>query len=295
MEVANMNLKQLKYFITIADEGSISAAARKLYMSQPPLSAQLKLLEDELGCALFERGARKIALTEAGRVLYRRAKVMLDMERITAEEVISCAERDKGTVRIGIVSSVVCSIAVPQIKKFSEIHENIHFEITEANTYELIEKLKAGIISMAIIRTPFLNEGLEQIVLADDSIIAVGKRGCMPDADTILLEHLADKKIIMYRRWEPILREKFSKKGLSPDCVCINDDARTSLSLAESGLGITIVPSSAAAECSESLLRAKIEDCAIESQIRLVYSNTAHISECAGKFIDFLRTKWKSA
>lgn len=291
MEVVNMNLKQLKYFIAVADEGIISAAARKLYMSQPPLSAQLKLLEEELGCALFERGARKITLTDAGRVLYRRASVMLDMERITAEEVRLCAERDKGTVRIGIVSSVVCSIAVPQIKRFSEIHGNVRFEITEANTYELIEKLKAGIISMAIIRTPFLSEGLEQIVLADDSIIAVGRKDCMPDADTISLEQLADKKIIMYRRWEPILREKFSEKGLSPDCICINDDARTSLSLAESGLGIAIVPSSAAGECPDSLIRAKIEDCGIDSQIRLVYSSSAHISECAGKFIDFFTDK----
>lgn len=286
-----MNLKQLKYFIAVADEGSISAAARKLYMSQPPLSAQLKLLEEELGCALFERGARKITLTDAGRVLYRRASVMLDMERITAEEVRLCAERDKGTVRIGIVSSVVCSIAVPQIKRFSKIHGNVRFEITEANTYELIEKLKAGIISMAIIRTPFLSEGLEQVVLADDSIIAVGRKDCMPDADTISLEQLANKKIIMYRRWEPILRKQFSEKGLSPDCICINDDARTSLSLAESGLGIAIVPSSAAGECPDCLTRAKIEDCGIDSQIRLVYSSTAHISECAGKFIDFFTDK----
>lgn len=283
-----MNLKQLQYFVTAVDEGSISAAAKRLYMSQPPLSTQLKALEEELGCVLFERGSRKITPTDAGKVLYERATVMLEMERITSDEVRSCSQQDKGTVRIGIVSSVVCSIAVPQISKFAQKNENVQFEITEANTYQLIQKLKSGIISMAIIRTPFVDDGFEQISLADDSIIAVGRKSDMPEGDSISIEKLAECKIIMYRRWEAILREKFAEKGLIPDCVCINDDARTALSLAESGLGIAIAPASAVTVCPETLTRRKIEGCDINSQIRLVYIAAAHMAQAAKEFIDFL-------
>ena len=68
-----MDLKQLRYFTTVAEEGTISAAAKKLFMSQPPLSTQMKLLEQELGCSLFERGQKHIRLTETGRLLYDRA------------------------------------------------------------------------------------------------------------------------------------------------------------------------------------------------------------------------------
>ncbi len=68
-----MDLKQLQYFATVAKEGNISKAAKALHISQPPLSIQLKHLEEELGCVLFERGAREVELTEAGLLLYNRA------------------------------------------------------------------------------------------------------------------------------------------------------------------------------------------------------------------------------
>ena len=78
-----MELKQIYYFKTVADEGTISAAARKLNMSQPPLSSQMHLLEQELGSILFERGSRKIQLTEAGLLFYEMAKTMLELIRVT--------------------------------------------------------------------------------------------------------------------------------------------------------------------------------------------------------------------
>ena len=74
-----MDLKQLRYFVTVVESGSISAAARKLYMTQPPLSAQMQALEQELGCPLLERGARRVELTDAGRRLYERAKTLLEL------------------------------------------------------------------------------------------------------------------------------------------------------------------------------------------------------------------------
>ena len=84
-----MDLKQLLYFVTISDEGNISNAAKKLYLTQPPLSYQMKLLEDELNCTLFERGTRNIKLTDEGQLLYQRAKDILDLTSITKDELLS--------------------------------------------------------------------------------------------------------------------------------------------------------------------------------------------------------------
>ena len=81
-----MDFHQLQYFVAIAESGSITAAAKKLFLSQPPLSMQMKRLEKELGCVLFLRGAREVQLTEAGKLLYTRAKSMLELRRITEEE-----------------------------------------------------------------------------------------------------------------------------------------------------------------------------------------------------------------
>ena len=81
-----MNFKQLEYFVAVADAGSISSAARSLHISQPPLSTQMHLLEEELGQSLFERGSRSIKLTDAGRFFYERAQSILDMAEGTRKE-----------------------------------------------------------------------------------------------------------------------------------------------------------------------------------------------------------------
>lgn len=104
-----MELKQLSYFVAVAEEGSITAAARRLYISQPPLSTQMKLLEQELGCQLFERGRSAIRLTEQGAILYRHALTLLEISRAARDEVLSSTGEVRGTLRLGVVSSVVSS------------------------------------------------------------------------------------------------------------------------------------------------------------------------------------------
>ena len=100
-----MDLKQLEYFVTVINEGTISSAARKLNLSQPPLSAQMKSLEQEIGSQLFFRGPRQIELTEAGRILYERSKDILDLSSRTLQELSDYREGKSGVLRIGIVSS----------------------------------------------------------------------------------------------------------------------------------------------------------------------------------------------
>ena len=92
-----MDLRQLSYFTAIVDEGSISAAAKKLHISQPPLSNQMKSLEAELGVTLFERGLRSITLTDAGKLMYERANTILDMASAAKMEIDSLGNGLRGT------------------------------------------------------------------------------------------------------------------------------------------------------------------------------------------------------
>ena len=102
-----MDLKQLSYFVKIVEEGSISGAAKKLFMSQPPLSSQMKLLETELDCTLFERGSRTIRLTEAGETLYNYSRSLLQLSNVAKQETMNAARHFNGVLRIGIVSSLI--------------------------------------------------------------------------------------------------------------------------------------------------------------------------------------------
>ena len=100
-----MDVKQLEYFRAIVDAGTISGAARVLHMTQPPLSYQVKMLEEELQVQLFLRGTKKITLTEAGKTLYDRAGSLLTMADITKREVIKASQA--ATIHIGFTPSTV--------------------------------------------------------------------------------------------------------------------------------------------------------------------------------------------
>lgn len=244
-----MDIRQLLYFTTIAEEGSISAAAKKLHLSQPPLSYQMKLLEEELHLPLIERSARGIALTEAGRVLYKRAQGILELSELTRKEMLAMASDFTGTLHIGTVSSSGASLLGWRIPAFHQKYPQIGFAIHEGNTFELMEMLESGLIELAIVRTPFHNDQLNCLYLSPEPMIAAGAASFfpagMPSGQPISLELLGHAPVILYRRFEKILLSLCEQKGITPQVFCIADDARTTLMWAEAGLGVAVVPQSA--------------------------------------------------
>lgn len=244
-----MDIRQLLYFTTIAEEGSISAAAKKLHLSQPPLSYQMKLLEEELHLPLIERSARGIALTEAGRVLYKRAQGILELSELTRKEMLAMASGFTGTLHIGTVSSSGASLLGWRIPAFHQKYPQIGFAIHEGNTFELMEMLESGLIELAIVRTPFHNDQLNCLYLSPEPMIVAGAASFfpagMPSGQPISLELLGHAPVILYRRFEKILLSLCEQKGITPQVFCIADDARTTLMWAEAGLGVAVVPQSA--------------------------------------------------
>ena len=244
-----MELRQLEYFCKIADTGSVSEAARRLNMAQPPLSYQMKLLEEELHLPLIERSARGIALTEAGRVLYKRAQGILELSELTRKEMLAMASGFTGTLHIGTVSSSGASLLGWRIPAFHQKYPQIGFAIHEGNTFELMEMLESGLIELAIVRTPFHNDQLNCLYLSPEPMIAAGAASFfpagMPSGQPISLELLGHAPVILYRRFEKILLSLCEQKGITPQVFCIADDARTTLMWAEAGLGVAVVPQSA--------------------------------------------------
>lgn len=282
-----MDLKQLRYFVTVAEEGTISAAAKRLYMSQPPLSTQMKLLENELGCSLFERGQKHIRLTETGKLLYDRAQNLLKMESSIRQDIEACSRNERDTIRLGVVSSVICTRAGEWISAFLAENSGVRFEIYESNTYSLLEKLRGDIIHAALVRTPFPEAEFAIHSLAKEKMNVVCPKNTISGEITMKL--LSEQPLILYRRWENILRQTFSHMGLEPHYICLCDDARTAVDLAERNAGISFVPASAAglvhperADCFE------ITDCPIESEIVLVYKENTYFPESVKRFTEFL-------
>lgn len=284
-----MDIRQLRYFLAIAEEGQISSAAKKLRMAQPPLSQQLKLLEEELGVRLVERGPRSIQLTDAGAILRNRAQEIVELTDAAAREMGDLAKGMTGTLNIGTVSSSGEALLKAGLAEFHKAYAGVKYEIREGNTFAIIEMLNRGIVEVGIVRTPFkaLNLGCKHT--APEPMIAVmtPELDWTPDKPAIALEELADRPLIIYHRFESLIYENCLKRGFEPSFFCRNDDARTTLYWANEGLGIGIVPRSAFGLGSNRNLRFKEIGCReLETSVAAVWVKDKYLSSLASKFIE---------
>lgn len=287
-----MDIKQLKYFLTIAEEEQITSAAKKLNMSQPPLSYQLKTLEDELGVRLVDRGSKKIHLTDAGQVLRNRAEQIVELTEVTYKELRDLSKGMQGTLSIGTVSSSGPTLFDKRLKIFHDVYPLVNFEIYEGNTYKIIEYLHRGLIQIGIVRTPFNMDGFNYILADPEPMVAVMSESLDWDNknEKISLLELKDKPLIVYRRFEALIKERCESAGFEPKFFCKNDDARTTLLWAASGLGIGIVPYSAINLVPNNNLKLKIiDDSFLKSQIAAIWLKDKYISTSAKHFLDIFR------
>lgn len=282
-----MDMKQLTYFLAIVEEGNISAAAKKLHLSQPPLSHQLKLLEEDLGLQLVERGPRSIRLTPAGKILYKRAQNILDLAGLTRKEIQDLGRGESGTLHLGTVSSSGAALLDWRMGEFHRQYPQVTFEIHEGNTFELLELLASGIIELAVVRTPFHQESVECVYLDKEPMIAAGLPAFLDNGrDTVTLRELADKPLIYYRRFERNLLAAFDRVGRPPCVLCKADDARTSLMWAEAGLGVAVAPLSAYRIMPHRNIRyQRISDPQLETQIAAIWRKGGYLTSPAKSFL----------
>lgn len=282
-----INSKQLYYFTVVAESGSFTSAAKKLGLSQPPLSKQIILLEESLGVKLFDRSSRKTELTEAGGFLYSRSTDILSMMEAVRAELRHFPSADRGILKLGTISSSG-NMLRSLLKSFCTSHPNVKFDITEGNTYELLEKLKSGIVECAIIRTPFNPEGLECAYGQEEPLMAMGFPSYfsgLPERK-IRLTELSGKPLIYYRRFESIISLAFENIGVEPDIFCRNDDARTCIQWAKTGLGVALVPESISkTENHLDLALREIDSEDTVTRMAAVYKKNDYVSNIAREFV----------
>jgi DNA-binding transcriptional LysR family regulator len=175
-----MDIRIMEYYLAIIREGNISAAAEALHVSQSALSRQIKDLEEELGVKLFERGSRRIKLTEEGMILRRRAEEMVRLMQITGSEISRVRSSLTGEVHIGAGES----LAFHHLSRIAgEIHReypDIRFTITSGDTADLMDQLDNGLIDVALVFTDYDHSQYQGIRLPDDDRLGLLMRKDSP-------------------------------------------------------------------------------------------------------------------
>lgn len=285
-----MEIKQLRNFITIVEEGNISRAAKRLNMAQPPLSIQIRQLEEELNCTLFERGSRNIVLTDAGTLLFEKAKTIVTITEQIPDELLGL-ENFSGILHLGIISSVSTLLPTTILPNFAKKYPKFRFDLYERNTYQLIDALFSNVIDLAIVRTPFLNSGLTCYPIRKEHMYAIGHSSYFSSVSskTIPFQELDNKPLLIYRRWEDILQKYSKASDITPEIFGMSDDARTTLSLANASLGIGIVPASILpTSLPNGIVAKEIVSPTLSSEITLIHIKDKNLSNAAKSFVYFV-------
>lgn len=296
-----MTLKQLTYFLKIAETGNLTKAATELNMSQPPLSYQLKLLEDELGVSLFIREPHSMKITDEGVLLRNRSTQILSLVDRTVNELAVFNENQKFMVNIGTVTSSGHNFLPKIIKSFKKEHPLSTFNIYDGSSMYLQELLHNAIIDIAILREPFPVDQFESLRLNsanlnpeydNDYFVAVGKEKflspCTENDNCIDLKDVLNMPLVVHRKFEKILEHQARQIDMRVNnLICKNDSVPSSIEWTLSGTCIAIMPfTSSLLIGSNKLIVRKIINPSFFSNMYIVWRKDAEFSMHTRAFLE---------
>ncbi|MBQ2657139.1 MAG: LysR family transcriptional regulator [Erysipelotrichaceae bacterium] len=284
-----MDIQTMQYYLAVVREGTISAAAQALHVAQPSLSRQMKELEEELGVTLFERGNRRITLTEEGMVLRKRAQEMVALMQLTKEEVSTIRNHISGTVRIGAGESISFHYLSRAAASLAEEYPDIRFHITSGDTQDLIDELNNGLIDFALIFTEVDHTLYQSITLpAQDRFgLLMPKNSPLAEKKEIKYRDLKDLPIIVSRASLPYFSGNENLSSLN--IIATYNLIYNASLMVEDGLGYAICFDSLINTTGDSSLCIRPLVPEIKTAGNLIYKKYQVFSPAVQLFIDKIR------
>jgi len=241
-------LAQLRCFAAVATELNFRRAAQRLNMTQPPLSRQIQLLEHQLGVALLTRNTRTVALTAAGRAFFLEAQNLLERAEMAAVSARRFAAGDIGSVTVGFVGSAVYEFLPRVIAEARVQQPNVNIALTEMNTAQQQEALRARRLDLGIARAPLPEPGFcSERLVREPFVLAVNTAHPLATGTDIKIADLHGQPFLMYSHaayapFNELLTGMFRSAGVTPDYVQWLGSSLTILALVNAGLGLAFVP-----------------------------------------------------
>ena len=246
---AHMELRQLRYFVAVAEEGNISRAAQKIFLTQPALSRQIKALEEELGQCVLERQAHSIRLTSAGEIFLREARELLAHADLVLERVRATG---RGLhLRVGYAPSFAAGILSVAVSNFTQTHPDAQVELHDFSTKEMLAGLEDGKLDIAItLRREDEARGLKWApILKTSWNLAVNRQHPLAKLKRVTAADVAKEPLAILRRseypeyWDMIstwMRDEHQRPKIAGEY----DGAESLMAAVESGLGVALVSTS---------------------------------------------------
>jgi DNA-binding transcriptional LysR family regulator len=285
-----MELHQLRYFVAVAREGSMTAAATTLFLAQPTLSIQIRKLEQEVGAKLFERLARRVALTAAGRAFLEHAeRALAEVER-GRERVADVVGLRKGHVAVGVLPSVTAHLLPAVLAAFRAEHPGVEVRLVEHDAPRAFEQLvQTGELDMAVTRMPATLAGLGARTLLREPIVLLVPHGHpLRDRPDVALRELADEGFVCMRSGYG-LRELTDRlcadAGFAPRVAVESGQLSIVHGMVRGGVGVALLPRLAACGAEHVV---SLSDPQAHRELGVVWRRSALDSPPVAAFLDRL-------
>lgn len=294
-----MDFRQLRYFVAVAEELSFSAAARRLHVSQPPLSLQIKALETELGAVLLDRNKRNVALTEAGALFLDQARRALGNLDRAAEVVRLASKGEAGEIRIAFTASVPMAEAFPRlVRSFRDNHPAARADLIHMSTGQQLQALADKSVDVGFLRPSLLfcpPPNIQTLNLWTDRLVAVlpAWHALAARPDPLPMAALADEAFILFPRglgcglFEHVT-VLASRAGFAPRLMQEAREGATIVGLVAAGMGISVLPDTYARTGIPGVVYRELDTPDATSSLLLAYRRD-DASPLLRRFVDEVR------
>ncbi|PSH03357.1 MAG: LysR family transcriptional regulator [Acidobacteria bacterium] len=293
-----MELRHFRYFVAVAETLHFSRAAETLGIAQPPLSQQIKKLEDELGVQLFHRSHHKVELTESGVIFLEQARRTLRMAEQAVDDARRAAEGRVGRLTIGMISSAYEDVIAAVILSFRVQFPNIELVLQEITTPQQIKLLHTGEIQVGFIRPPIHDPAIAlEVVKREPLLVALPMGHPLARRKQVPITALASEPWVTTEPWGTLpsdlgmgfysqVLSVCREGGFTPNVSQVASHMHTIINLVAAGLGVTLVPASAS-----NLHRNRVAYRKLANQTRLVEVSVAYLNSAQSPVLEnFLKT-----
>jgi DNA-binding transcriptional LysR family regulator len=250
VDLRHVDLRHLRYFIAVAESLSFTRAAEKLHIAQPPLSQQIRQLEEAIGVTLLHRTKRHVELSEAGAVFLQHARQIIGATQNAAVEAQRAQRGEIGRLAVGFFEHMSYTLLPPIFREFRERYPKVELDLRWFPVIGQADALHSGQVDISFMRPVFDADGItSEVILREPFMLAVPDRHRLAKEESVSIKTLADERFIMYApRLAPDFHEMITSMcvaaGFLPAVALEVGQVYTALGLVGAGAGIAFVPSS---------------------------------------------------
>ncbi len=273
----NLELRHLRYFVAVAEELHFGRAAERLHLAQPPLSQQIRRLEEILGYPLFLRTSRAVRLTAAGEVFLERARRTLRNVQEDIEEARSIGRGDEGTLRVGFIGSAMLTPLPAMLGHYRRLYPKVQLQLSETYTSGLAQSLHRGVLDAGFLRDGGTIEGLHVEALFSEPFVAVlPATHRLAKQKVISAAELRDEPFVFFARMAGVLAYEKTmslceEHGYRPRVVQEAPQWLTILRLIGAGLGVSIAPACVRQIAGPEVVCPSLDNTRVMSDIELAF------------------------